>query len=90
MATSRNPKLKLQKSVPLRAYVAVEDHLRLKTEFDQLRAYVEALHKQIERQANELQLQFVRIAQMQAVLDVGRQTEVTKFAADLLKRPQST
>jgi hypothetical protein len=55
--------------MPRRAQVELEDYLRIKAEYEQLRAEFTALQKQVERHSSELHLQFIRIAQIQAVLD---------------------
>jgi hypothetical protein len=55
-----------------RAQVALEDHLRLKAEHDHLRTQVARLQKQVETVTEDLHLQFIRIAHMQAGLDEDR------------------
>ena len=55
--------------MPRRAQVELEDYLRIKAEYEQLRAEFTALQKQVEKHSSELHLQFIRIAQIQAVLD---------------------
>ena len=70
--TAKRKLFALPRILPLRAPVALEDDLRLKAERDQLRTQVGRLQKQVETVTQDLYLQFVRIAHMQAVLDEGR------------------
>lgn len=64
--------------VSVRAQVALDDHLRLKAEYDQLRKDFTALQKEVEEHHKELRLQFIRIAQIQAVLDEERRDDLAK------------
>ena len=65
--------------MPRRAQVALEDYLRLKAEYEQLRAEFTALQKQVERHSSELHLHFIRIAQIQAVLDEELKDSLAKL-----------
>jgi trans-2-enoyl-CoA reductase len=69
--------------VSRRAQVALDDHLRLKADYEQLRKDFTALQKQVEEHHKELRLQFVRIAQIQAVLDEERKDDYAKVQAKL-------
>jgi hypothetical protein len=59
--------------------VAHEDYVRLKVEYEQLRAEFTALQKQVEKHSYELHLQFIRIAQIQAVLDEEMKNSLAKL-----------
>jgi len=48
------------------------DYASLKVQFDALRAEVDMLKEESRRQRDELQIQFKRIAEMQAILDEER------------------
>jgi hypothetical protein len=65
--------------MPRRAQVELEDYLRIKAEYEQLRAEFTALQKQVERHSSELHLQFIRIAQIQAVLDEELKDSLAKL-----------
>ena len=67
------------RAMPRRAQVALEDYLRLKAEYEQLRAEFTALQKQVERHSSELHLHFIRIAQIQAVLDEELKDSLAKL-----------
>jgi hypothetical protein len=69
--------------MPRRAQVALEDYLRLKAEYEQLRAEFTALQKQVEKHSSELHLQFIRIAQIQAVLDEEMKDSLAKLRRGL-------
>jgi hypothetical protein len=69
--------------MPRRAQVALEDYLRLKAEYEQLRAEFAALQKQVEKHSSELHLQFIRIAQIQAVLDEEMKDSLAKLRRGL-------
>ena len=88
MATSsaRRKRFTLPRVVPRRAQEAHEDHLRLKADYEQLRAEFTALQKQVERHTSELHLQFVRIAQIQAVLDEEMKDSLAKLKRASLVR----
>jgi len=45
---------------------------RLKTHCEELQAHIEALRVRLEDQAREIRTQFIRIAEMQAILDEER------------------
>jgi hypothetical protein len=69
--------------MPRRAQVALEDYLRLKAEYEQLRTEFAALQKQVDKHASELHLQFIRIAQIQAVLDEEMKDSLAKLRRGL-------
>lgn len=48
------------------------DFERLKTEFERLRGEMDSLQHKVQEQSREIQTQFIRIAEMQAVLDEER------------------
>jgi hypothetical protein len=77
--TAKRKLLSLPGAMPPRAQVALEDHLRLKGEYEELRTEFTALQKQVERHTSELHLQFVRIAQIQAVLDEEMKDSLAKL-----------
>ena len=66
---------------PFPAQVVRDDDLRLKAEHDRLRVQVARLQKQVETVTQDLHLQFVRLAHVQAVLDEDRK--------DLAKVPRN-
>ena len=51
---------------------ARSEHEALRIECERLRRDVDALREQVREQANELRIQFKRIAEMQAILDEER------------------
>jgi hypothetical protein len=69
--------------MPRLAQVELEDYLRIKAEYEQLRAEFTALQKQVERHSSELHLQFIRIAQIQAVLDEELKDSLAKLRRGL-------
>jgi hypothetical protein len=69
--------------MPRRTQVELEDYLRIKAEYEQLRAEFTALQKQVERHSSELHLQFIRIAQIQAVLDEELKDSLAKLRRGL-------
>lgn len=71
------------RAMPRRAQVPLEDYLCLKAEYDQLRAEFTALQKQVEKHSSELHLQFIRIAQIQAVLDEEMKDSLAKLRRGL-------
>jgi hypothetical protein len=82
--TTKRKVLSLPRAVPRRAQVALEDHLRLKAEYEELRAKFTALQKQVEKHTSELHLQFIRIAQIQAVLDEEMKDSLAKLKGGLV------
>ena len=70
--TAKRKLFALPRILPFGAQVALDDHLRLKAEHDHLRSQVARLQKQVETVTEDLHLQFVRLAHMQAVLDEDR------------------
>jgi hypothetical protein len=81
--TDKRKLFTLPRVVPRRAQVALEDYLRLKAEHEHLRAQFAALQKEVATITKELQLQFTRIAQIQAVLDEERMDDLAKLKAKL-------
>jgi hypothetical protein len=57
--------------------------MRLRAEYEQLRVEFTALQKQVEKHSSELHLQFIRIAQIQAVLDEEMKDSLAKLRRGL-------
>jgi hypothetical protein len=70
--TAKRKLFALPRMWPRPARVVQDDHLRLTAEHDRLRVQVARLQKQVETVTQDLHLQFVRLAHMQAVLDEDR------------------
>jgi hypothetical protein len=66
------------------------EYKRLKADYERLRSEFDALRQRVYEQAQELKVQFTRIAEMQAILDEERLHDARAHAEPPLQPPSQS